>query len=103
MAKARRNTSKIQNLRKSGNLTLFFVVGGALILIVITFFAFQKKNSAFTPEVREGPSLNVDKEKVDLGDVKLGKTVQVSFELKNYGNQPLQFSKAPYIEIKEGC
>ena len=78
-------------------------LAGAAILIMAAFFAFSKKPASFTPEVTGGPSLKVDKEKVDLGDVKLGQTVQVSFEISNVGDQPLKFSKAPYIEVKEGC
>lgn len=104
MAKARRSTSKgRQSLSESSKLPLFFVLGGAVILIIAAFFAFQKNPTSFSAEVSSGPSLKADKEKVDLGDVKLGNTVQVSFELKNSGDQPLQFSKAPYIEVVEGC
>jgi hypothetical protein len=104
MAKARRNASKgRQGQGNSIKLPLFFVLGGALILIFGAFFAIQKKTTPFTPEVTGGPSLQAGKEKVDLGDIKLGNPVQVSFELKNTGDQPLQFSKAPYIEVKEGC
>jgi hypothetical protein len=45
----------------------------------------------------------VDQEKVDLGIVKLGQTVDVKFKLTNVGDQTLRFSKAPYIEVLEGC
>ncbi len=54
-------------------------------------------------EVNGAPSLKVDKEKIDLGNITLGKTVQVTFRLTNVGDQPLRFSQAPYIEVKEGC
>jgi hypothetical protein len=47
--------------------------------------------------------LKVDKEKVDLGDVKLGQTVMVSFQLTNLGDKTLKFTKAPYVEVLEGC
>ncbi|HEY3289824.1 MAG TPA: hypothetical protein VGK87_06830 [Anaerolineae bacterium] len=50
-----------------------------------------------------GPLLVADKEKVDLGDVNLGKVVKVDFQLTNEGHQPLRISKAPYIEVLEGC
>ena len=79
------------------------MLGGALILIVAAFFAFQKKPSSYTPEVTGRSNLTVDKSSVDLGDVKLGNPVEVSFELKNTGDRPLQFSKTPYIELIEGC
>ena len=50
-----------------------------------------------------GPKLAADKTKIDLGNVPLGQTVSVSFEITNIGDQSLQFSEAPYIEVKEGC
>lgn len=78
-------------------------LAGAAILIIAALFALQNKPASFTPEVTGSPSLKADKKKVDLGDVKLGQTVQVSFEISNVGDQPLKFSKAPYIEVKEGC
>ena len=88
---------------KNNKLPVFLFFGGALILLVAAFFAFQKKPALYPPEVTGGPSLKVDKEKVDLGDMKLGSTAQVSFKITNVGDQPLRFSKAPYIEVKEGC
>lgn len=88
---------------KNNKLPIFLVIGGALILLIAAFFAFQKKSTPFTPEITGGPSLKTDKEKVDLGDVKLGNPVQVSFILTNVGDQPLRFSEVPYIEVKEGC
>jgi hypothetical protein len=47
--------------------------------------------------------LKADKEKVDLGQVKLGQNVKVAFVLTNVGDKPLRFTEAPYIEVKEGC
>ncbi len=104
MSKVKRGVSKnLQVQRKQNKLPLIMALAGAAILIMAAFFAFSKKPASFTPEVTGGPSLKVDKEKVDLGDVKLGQTVQVSFEISNVGDQPLKFAKAPYIEVKEGC
>jgi len=54
-------------------------------------------------EVIGAPSLIADQEQVDLGEVKLGQTVKVSFRLTNVGDQPLRFSEQPYIEVVEGC
>ena len=82
---------------------MFFILGGVVILAIAAFFALPKKSSSYTPNVTGKPNLVADKETVDLGNVKLGTPVSVSFELKNTGDQPVQFSKAPYIEIKEGC
>jgi hypothetical protein len=104
MSKARSNTVKrLKNRDKPSKLPLFLMVGGAVILLIAAFSAFQKKPAPVPPAVNGRPSLKVDKEKVDLGDMKLGSTAQVSFTIANVGDQPLTFSKAPYIEVKEGC
>jgi len=104
MSKLKRGASKSRQIqRKQNKLPLIMALAGAMILIVAVFFAFQKRADPFTPEVTGSPGLKVDKEKVDLGDVKLGQTVEVSFEVKNVGDQPLKFTKSPFIEVKEGC
>jgi hypothetical protein len=104
MAKIRRSTNKgRQSQAPASKLPIFLALGGALILIIAAFFAFQKKPSSYTPEVTGRPNLIADKTQVDLGDEKLGNPVEVSFELKNTGDRPLQFSKTPYIELIEGC
>jgi len=54
-------------------------------------------------EVHGATSLKVDKEQIDMGDVKLGRMVEASFLLTNVGDQPLRFTKPPYIEVVEGC
>ena len=104
MPTSKRKILKNQRKQKNkNNLPLLFVIGGLGILIIGLFFAFQKKTEPFTPEVTGRPSLKADKEMVDLGNVKLGQTVSVSFELKNVGDKPLRFSNEPYVEVKKGC
>lgn len=83
---------------------MWILVGGGLLLVIAAVFAFsQPSKSKATIEVTGAPSLRVDQEKVDLGKVKLGRTVQVSFQLTNVGDQNLRFTEVPYIEVKEGC
>ncbi len=60
-------------------------------------------NPQFTPEAKGAPKLKADRDKIDLGDVKLGQTVQTAFELTNAGDQPLRFTDKPFIEVVEGC
>ena len=77
---------------------------GGLLLVGLAFLAFREKPApGAAVEVAGAPSLKVDQEKVDLGDVKLNQTVQVSFQLTNVGDQNLKFTKDPYIEVVEGC
>lgn len=92
-----------QRQRKPSRLPLFLIIGGAVVLLVTAFFVFRKPAASYVPEVTGVPSAKVDKNFVDLGDQKLGNTVQVSFTVTNVGDQTLRFTEAPYIDVKEGC
>lgn len=83
---------------------LILLIGGGLLLVLGVVLAFNRPSqSKAAIEVRGLPGLKADKEKVDLGEVKLNKVVEVSFQLTNVGDQTLRFSKEPYIEVLEGC
>ena len=104
MPKFKREILRNQNNQQIPNKSpLFLILGGFVIIVIALLFAFQKKSVSFTPEVIGQASLKTDKEVVDLGDVKLGQTVNVSFDLKNVGDVPLRFTSRPTIEVKEGC
>ena len=91
--------------RKSANAfaPILLVLGGVLLLGLTAFLFWRGNAAAFTPEVTGAPRLKADKEKVDLGDVRLGQTVQVSFEIANVGDRPLRITGEPYVEVVEGC
>lgn len=78
---------------------------GGLAFLVLAVLALRGGNSdsKATIEVNGAPSVKVDKEQVDLGDVKLGRTVEVTFKITNVGDQTLRFNEQPYIEVVEGC
>ena len=102
------NKSKKRPVHKqSASRTPLLLVLGGIVLIgaAVLLFAASGNNNApkAAIEVTGAPSLKVDKEKVDLGSVKLGQTVDVSFELTNVGDRQLQFSGKPYIEVAAGC
>ena len=54
-------------------------------------------------EVSGRPAIKVDQTRIDMGDVKLGKTVEATFQVSNVGDQPLRISSAPTIKVLEGC
>lgn len=78
---------------------------GLVLVAVAGWTFFKEPASVFLEDLTSSgtPVLQVDQEKVDVGDVKLGKTVQVTFQLTNAGTKALRFSKAPYVEVVEGC
>lgn len=88
---------------KKGIKPIFLVIGGAIIVIIASLFVFQNKKEPFTPEIVGSPSLKVDEEYIDLGDIKLGRNVQTSFKVINVGDQELKFTQLPYVEVMEGC
>ena len=90
--------------RKTAYWLPILVALGGVLLVGLAFLALRDKSAPGAAiEVTGAPSLKVDKEKVDLGDVKLGKAVEVSFQLTNVGDKTLRFDEQPYIEVVEGC
>ena len=84
---------------------LFPLIVG-MVLAGLAFLVLRGKPAAqplAAIEVHGAPSLKVDQEQIDMGDVKLGQMVEASFRLTNIGDQPLRFTKQPYIEVVEGC
>jgi predicted metal-binding membrane protein len=100
------NTKKHSMKRRGRNNTWLPVVvalaGLALVALAAWGLSAKEADNA-NIEVSGAPALKVDKEKVDLGDVKVGQVVEASFRLSNAGDQTLRFSEAPYIEVVEGC
>ena len=109
MSKSSYSASKkrAQKRRRSNPLFPLLAILGGIVLLLWGGYALwnsSQSNSVKVPiEVKGSPSLKVDKEQVDLGDIKLNRTVSVSFQLSNVGDKTLRFSEQPYIEVLEGC
>lgn len=96
---------KRRGIDRNGNiLPVALVIGGGAVLLLLGALAIIGGPSRRAPiEVRGQPRLKVDTEVVDLGDVKLGKTVEAAFVLANVGDQALSLTATPYVEVVEGC
>jgi hypothetical protein len=104
MSKIRKPVPKRRPTQVSSNrLPLVLVLGGIVILVATLFFAFRKPDAQYVPKVTGGPSLKVDRTNVDLGDKKLGSNAEAAFVLTNVGDQVLQITQAPTIQVIEGC
>jgi hypothetical protein len=88
------------------NLALYIVLGG-MVLVAAALFAVwkagQPEAASIPVEVKGQPSLKVDRERLDFGNVKLGQTVTASFILSNAGDQTLRITDKPTIQVVEGC
>ena len=99
-----KNKKILRHGRKRQALPLMLLLGGGLLLVVGAAYAFFKPSQPKADiEVIGAPRLNVNNELVNLGDVKLDRTVEASFLVTNTGDQTLRFTDAPYIEVLEGC
>jgi hypothetical protein len=97
--------SKSARERRRRWLPLAFFAAGIVLLGGVIWVALGGRTSTSTVpiEITGAPRLKADQQRVDLGDIRLGRTVEVSFQLANVGDQTLTFAEAPYITVAEGC
>ena len=88
---------KRQKQRKSFPWPLV-AIGGILLIISAFFFAYQGGGDGGGT-----PSIAVDQQKIDYGDVKFGVNKTFAIKVTNTGDGTLRFKEEPYIEILEGC
>ena len=112
MSQGKKRSSQKAPARKESNplvralIVLFGAIAVALTGYLVWSLASGGTNAGtpnVTPEVTGAPKLKADREKIDLGDVKLGSTVQTAFELTNVGDQALKITGEPFVEVVEGC
>jgi len=72
-------------------------IGGVLLILAAFFFANQGGGGGGTP------SIAVDRQKIDYGDVKFNVEKTFAIKITNTGDGALRFKEEPYIEILEGC
>ena len=83
----------------------FWLALAGLGLVLIAGWAIWGSNAQGNAnvEVKGEPRLKVEKDAIDRGDIKLGTPIRDDIRVTNVGDQPLRFTEAPYIEVKEGC
>jgi len=92
-----KKNKKYKKQQKQNFPWLLLALGGVLVLIAGLFFARQNGNSGGTP------SIAVDQQRIDYGDVKFGVNKTFAVKVTNTGDGTLRFKEDPYIEVVEGC
>lgn len=82
---------------------LGLVVIGAAVIITLTNRAANGPAPGFEPEVRGAPAIQVDQPFYDLGDKKFNTVVEVTYNIKNVGDQALRILSVPEVQVLEGC
>jgi len=88
---------KRQKQKKKNIPWLILALGGVLVVIAALFFARQNGDGGGTP------TITVDQQKIDYGDVKFGVNKTFAIKVTNTGDGTLRFKKQPYIKVLEGC
>ena len=88
---------KRQKQKKKNFPWYLLALGGLLVIIAGFLFTRQNGDGGGTP------SIAVDQQRIDYGDVKFGVNKSFTIQITNTGNGTLRFREDPYIEIVEGC
>ena len=91
-----KKNKKYMKQKKKNFPWLLLVLGG--ILVAAAAFLFTRQDNAGGT-----PSIAVDQQKIDYGDVKFGVNKTFAIKVTNTGDGTLRFKEDPYIEIVEGC
>lgn len=92
--------SKKNKKQKKNSPTVLFIIFGGILLIAAAFFFANRSGS---DDGSGTPSIVVDQQKIDYGDVKFGVNKTFVIKVTNTGDGTLRFSEAPYVQILEGC
>lgn len=80
-----------------------FAAGALLLLLVVGYFLFTSSAGPQVTTGVNGPQVQVDTDKLDLGDQPLGNPVHASFDVKNTGDGTLTLNPAKIATVLEGC
>jgi len=75
---------------------LFLALGGLFVALAVFLFARQGDGGGT-------PSITVDQQLIDYGDVKFNVEKTFVIKVTNTGDGTLRFKEDPYIEVVEGC
>ncbi len=57
----------------------------------------------YIPKITGGPALKVDQPFFELGDMHFNTVANVTYLLRNVGDQQLRILEVPQVQVREGC
>ncbi len=85
---------------------LWVVLGGLLLAggaFLIALASRSGQAASFKPETTGSARVSVSQDQIDYGEVKLGRTINTVFDVRNVGDQDLVIQGEPRVELVEGC
>ena len=98
MSKKHRKQRQKKQRQKKGFPWVLLALGGVLVVAAIFLFANQSGGDGGGT-----PSVLVDQQYIDYGDVKFNTQKTFAVKVTNTGDGTLRFKEDPYIEVLEGC
>ena len=92
-------SKKLRRQKQKKNFPWVLLAFGG-ILIIAAIFLFSNRGG---DDGGGTPSIAVDQQKIDYGDVKFGVNKTFAINVTNTGDGTLRFKEDPYIEVVEGC
>jgi len=90
---------KYRKQKQRKNFPWALVAAGGILLVIAAFF-FANRGGGDNGGT---PSIAVDQQRIDYGDVKFGVNKIFAIKVTNTGDGTLRFKEDPYIEVLEGC
>jgi hypothetical protein len=92
-------SKKRKKQKQNNRFPLPVIILGGVLLIAAAFFFVNRGGG----DGGGTPSIAVDQQKIDYGNVKFNTDKTFTVQVTNTGDGTLRFKEAPYIEILEGC
>lgn len=89
--------------RRSLWLSLGLVALGALVLTIVVFALRGGGAASPAAGAQDGPSVAVDQDVFDYGDVTVNTPIETIFRVRNAGSETLKIAGDPEVELVEGC
>ena len=96
----KQNRHKTRKQKQKNSFPVILLVLGGAFIVVAAAFLFARQGGG---DGGGTPSIAVDQQQIDYGDVRFGVEKTFAIKVTNTGDGTLRFKDAPYIQVLEGC